>query len=193
MQHITTSKKKNIDENIKDVYNDDIVIEENENIDSKIKKLKGRLNKCLKENKENLLGWQRSRADFVNAKKENEDKIKDSFVYAKGEFLEELLPVVDSFEMAFANKDAWEKVDKDWRIGVEYIYTQFLSILKNNGVKQIDPVDEKFNPSAHISMDTIEVDKKKKDGVVVNVIQKGYEHNGKIIRAAKVIVSRYKK
>jgi len=185
-------KKEDVEEDLEDVYNDDIIIEENETVEGKVKKLKEKLNECLKENRENLLGWQRSRADFVNAKKENENKVKESFVYATGEFIEELLPVVDSFEMAFADKEAWEKVDKNWRIGVEYIYSQLLSILENNGLKQIDPTGEKFNPSFHTSMEMINTDKKKDDSVVMSVIQKGYKHNGKVIRAAKVRVAQYK-
>jgi len=193
-------KDKNTDKQQENKDNEDVVFEE-ENVeitgfglskDEKTKKLKEKLDKCLKESKENLLGWQRSRADFINAKKENEERVKQSFVFAKRELIEDILPVVDSFEMAFSDKDAWEKVDKNWRIGVEYIYSQLLSILENNGLKQVDPVGEKFNPNFHTSMEMVDTNKKKEDGVVVSVIQKGYEHNGKIIRAAKVRVARYK-
>ncbi len=185
-------KKQDVEEDFEDVYNDDITLEENETVEGKVKKLKGKLNECLKENRENLLGWQRSRADFVNAKKENEDRVRESFTHATGEFMEELFPVVDSFDMAFADKDAWEKVDKNWRVGVEYIYSQLLSVLENNGLKQIDPKGEKFDPNFHTSMEMIDTDKKKEDDIVVDVIQKGYEHNGKVIRAAKVRVAQHK-
>lgn len=185
-------KKQKVDELSEDMYNDDVIIEEDDTTDGKIKKLKEKLNKCLKENRENLLGWQRARADFVNAKKENEERVKDSFNHAKSEFVEELLPVIDSFEMAFADKDAWGKVDENWRVGVEYIYSQLLSVLENNGFKQIDPKGKKFDPNFHVSMEMVDTDKKKDDGVIVGVIQKGYEHNGKVIRAAKVKVAQYK-
>ncbi len=186
-------KKKVKSEESEDIYNDDIVIEENDTLDGKIKKIREKLTKCQKENKENLLGWQRSRADFVNAKKDNDEKIRESFSYARSEFIEELLPVVDSFEMAFSDKDAWDKVDKNWRVGVEYIHSQLISVLESNGLKQINPINEKFNPNYHTSVEIIDTNKKKEDDIVVNVIQKGYECNGKILRASKVCVGQYKK
>jgi molecular chaperone GrpE len=193
-------KEENIDNQLDDTYNNDVIFEEEPkgrtfggDSEEKVKKMKEKLNKCLKENRENLLGWQRCRADFVNAKKENEEKVKQSFVFAKGELMEEILPVIDSFEMAFANKEAWENVDKQWRMGVEYIHTQLLSILEGNGLKQIDPLSQKFDPSLHTSMEVVDTDDKKQDDIVVEVVQKGYEMNGKVIRAAKVKVGRYKK
>lgn len=185
--------KKNINSKVDDTYIDDIVIEEDDTQEAKIKKIKAKLTKCLIENKENLLGWQRSRADFINAKKENEEKLKELISFSKGEFINQILPVVDSFEMAFSNKDAWEKVDKNWRVGVEYIYSQLLSILENNGLKQIDPIGEKFDPNFHISTEMIDVESKKDDDIVMEVVQKGYEHNRKVIRPASVKVARHKK
>jgi molecular chaperone GrpE len=196
---MTHKKQNKIDKIEDDMYHNDVVFEE-ESVsrmvgginEEKVKKLKEKLSKCIKENKENLLGWQRARADFVNAKKENEQKIKQSYSFAKRNIVEELLPVVDSFEIAFADKEAWEKVDKNWRIGVEYIYTQLLSVLENNGFKQIHPIGEKFDPNFHISIEIIDTNKKKEDNTIVDVIQKGYEINGEILRAAKVKVAQYK-
>ncbi len=185
--------KQNINNEVEDTYVDDVVIEEDDTQEAKMKKIKAKLAKCLIENKENLLGWQRSRADFINAKKENEEKLKELISFSRGDFISQILPVVDSFEMAFSNKDAWEKVDKNWRVGVEYIYSQLLSVLENNGLKQVDPIGEKFDPNFHISMEMVDIDTKKDDGIIVDVIQKGYKHEGKVIRPASVKVARYKK
>ena len=193
---MTSSKKGNINNNkdySDDVDGDGIVFEETGQTEEKIKKLKAKLDKCLKENKENLLGWQRARADFVNAKKENNKKIKESFAYAKSELINELLPVMDSFDMAFSNKEAWENVDKNWRTGVEYIHSQLTTILENNGLKQIDPKGQRFDPKFHASIETIATDDKKEDGIIMEVVQKGYELNGNVLRAAKVKVGQYKK
>lgn len=190
-------KKKKVDTSKNDMYNDDVVFEDEDSemedaaMKDKIKKLREALEQCRKENKENLLGWQRARADFVNAKKENEQKMKDSFSFAKGQLIEELLPVVDSFEMAFSNKDAWEKVDKNWRVGVEYIYSQLLSVLERNGVKEINPLGQTFNPQFHTSVETVAAENKDDDEKVVEVMQKGYEVNGRVLRPARVKVARY--
>jgi len=187
------SLKKKKSEKIDDSQLEDIIVEESDIPQDKIKKIKDKLNKCLSENKENLLGWQRARADFVNAKKENEKRIKDSSSYAKANLIEEMLPVADSFEMAFTDKEAWEKVDKNWRIGVEYIYSQLISVFEANGVKQINPLGSKFDHNLHASVETIETNKEKEDGIIVEVIQKGYELNGKVLRPAKVKVAQYKR
>lgn len=193
-------KDQNTDKQQESKDNEDVVFEE-ENVeitgfgfskDEKTKKLKEKLDKCLKESKENLLGWQRSRADFINAKKENEERVKQSFVFAKRELIEDILPVVDSFEMAFSNKEAWENIDNGWRTGVEYIYTQLLSILESNGLKPINSIGEKFNPNFHTSVEMVDTKNKKEDDIVVEVIQKGYEMNGGVIRAARVKVGRFK-
>ncbi len=188
---MSLQKKKK--EKINDSHLEDITLEESDIPQDKIKKIKDKLNKCLSENKENLLGWQRARADFVNAKKENEKKVKESSLYAKASLIEEMLTVADSFEMAFADKKAWEKVDKNWRIGVEYIYSQLISIFESNGVKQINPLGDEFDHNLHASIETVETDNKKEDGIIVEVVQKGYELNGKVLREAKVKVAQYKK
>jgi len=192
---MTSPKKGNLTTNNHqdDVNNDDIILEETEQVEQKIKKLKEKLNKCLKENKENLLGWQRARADFINAKKENEKRVGESYAYIKSEFISELLPVVESFEMAFSDKKAWEKVDKNWRVGVEYIHSQLTSILENNGLEEIKPKGEKFDPKFHASVETVPTNKKKEDGIVMEVTQKGYKLNDNILRAAKVKVGQFKK
>ncbi len=189
-----SSKKKKITTD--DVSNntdvDDIVFEETGQAEGKLKKLKEKLSHCLKENKENLDGWQRSRADFVNAKKENEQKIKEFSIYAKSEFISELFPVIDSFDMAFSNKEAWEKVDKNWRTGVEYIHSQLTSVFENNGLKEINPKNETFDPRFHTSTETVTISNKKDDGMVVEVVQKGYELNENVLRPAKVKVGKFK-
>ncbi len=187
------SPKKKENKKIDDSQIEDIVFEESDIPQDKIKKIKSKLDKCLSENKENLLGWQRTRADFVNAKKENEKKVRESSSYAKANLIEEMLPVADSFEMAFADKEAWEKVDKNWRIGVEYIYSQLISIFESNGVKQINPLGDKFDHNLHASIEIVETDNKKEDGIIVGVVQKGYELNGRVLREAKVKVAQYKK
>ena len=94
--------------------------------------------------------------------------------------------------MAFSNKEAWEKIDKNWRIGVESIYNQFLSVLEQNNVKQIDN-NGIFNPEFHQSIDVILTQDKKDDGRIAKIIKKGYKIENKIIRPTQVKVYKYKK
>jgi len=156
-----------------------------------IKKLKEKLKTCQKERQEYLDGWQRAKADFVNARKE-EEKTRGEFVkFVKIDLLIQLLSVVDSFESAFSNK-TWEKIDKGWRAGVEHIHSQLLGILKENGLVQVNPSGEAFDPTLHESVELVATTKKEESGKIIEVVQKGYTLNGKIIRPARVKVGEYR-
>ncbi|HVY55169.1 MAG TPA: nucleotide exchange factor GrpE, partial [Thermodesulfobacteriota bacterium] len=95
------------------------------------------IDKIKAERDEYLAGWQRAKADFANHKKQTEAMMKEFRTMANEGLVEELLPVLSSFEMAFANKAAWEKADRNWRSGVEYIYGQLKGVLDQNGLKEV--------------------------------------------------------
>ncbi len=153
------------------------------------KKLRDKLKKCTEEKQEYLDGWQRAKADLVNAKKDFEAQKKDFVKFAKGDLLMQIIPVLDSFDMAFKNT---EGVSKEWLSGVRYIQTQFMTILNENGVKEINPENEKFDPNKHTAVETINVDEEEKDNIILEVVQRGYSLNSKIIREAKVHVGEYR-
>ncbi|GMQ94974.1 MAG: nucleotide exchange factor GrpE [Patescibacteria group bacterium] len=172
--------------------NEDVTIEAiEEDPAGSIKKLREKLKSCTKEKREYLEGWQRAKADFINAKKGNEARVKELSDFAKEELITDILPAIDSFEMAFADTKTWEAVEKNWRKGIEYIHSQLLAALESNGLKQTDPRGETFNPALHSSVELVKTNTKADDGKVVEVVQKGYELNGKIVRAAKVKVGQY--
>ena len=155
--------------------------------------LEEKLAKCELERQEYLDGWQRSKADFVNARREDEKLRLELVKYAKADLVIELLGVVDNFDRAFANKEVWEKVDKNWRIGVEYIYSQLMEILKNNGVTEVGKVGEKFDATIHQSVDAKESADETLDDTVAEITFKGFMLNGRIIRPAKVVIWHLKK
>lgn len=159
---------------------------------SKTKKLKEKLQKCMEERKEYLDGWQRMKADSINLKKEEEKKRAELAGLIREDMAGQLLPVLDSFELAFSNKEAWEKVDENWRKGVEYIYSQLCATLKDNGLEVVDPINKIFDPRAHTSVGVVEVNDEEKDGFVAEVLQKGYVMKDRVIRAARVKVGKYK-
>ena len=162
-----------------------------QNSAAKLKQLREKLKIAEAERAEYLAGWQRAKADLINARKRDEEDKKDFIKYANEDLIGEMLPVLDSFGMAFANKEAWEKVDKNWRAGVEYIYSQLISTLERFGVKLIDPKGQKFDPNYQISIESVPVTDKAQDGMIVEVVQKGYELNSKAIRAPKVKVGEF--
>lgn len=172
---------------------DDIVSEEDENTPRLIAKLRDKLKVCENEKQENLNGWQRAKADFINFKKRSEEENRELIKFANGRLIEEIIPVLESFEMAFSNKKVWESLPEVWRKGVEYIHNQLLSVLKSNGLEELSPSKgEKFDPNIHIAESSEEIFDKKEDNVIIQVVKKGYRLNGKMITPPRVIIAEYK-
>ena len=163
-----------------------------EDLKKTLKKLRGDLKIAKKEKEEYLLGWQKERADFANYKKE-EDNRRVMFSEAMRErILSSFLSVMDSFNMAFTNKEAWEKVDSSWRKGVEYIYSQMNGVFEEYGVKPVGEVGDVFDPSQHESIDVVATEKNEDNHKIATVIQKGYKLADRVIRPARVNVFEYK-
>lgn len=163
-----------------------------EDLKKTLKKFRADLKACQKEKEEYLTGWQKERAEFANYRKAEDDRRKNTREMAREDILERFLSVMDSFNMAFANREAWEKVDAGWRQGVEYIYSQMNSIFEEYGVKAVGKEGEIFNPAVHESIELIQTDKKELDHTIANVIQKGYKMGEHVLRPAKVKVYEYK-
>lgn len=155
--------------------------------------LKDKLAACLKEKQEYLDKWQRSTADFMNARKRDVEDNERFRKYAAENLVAELLPVLESFNIAFGNKEAWEKVDKNWRTGVEYIANQLKGVLEGNGLKELNPLGEKFDPMAHEAVEFAEVADEKENQKIVEVLHKGYTFYDRVLKAPKVRIAEYKK
>lgn len=173
---------------------DDIVIEEDEeNASPKdaLKKLREKLKVAVEEKQKYLDGWQRDKADFINSRKRDEEDKRQLLTFAEANLITELIPALDAFDMAMANKEAWEKADKNWRTGVEYIYSQISGVLESHGLKKINPKGELFDPNHHHSVAVIETGRKDEDGKILEVSGYGYTLNGKVIREPQVKVGQY--
>lgn len=156
---------------------------------AKIADLRAKLKACEAEKMEYLSGWQRAKADLVNASRRHEDERKRFVAMGEENVIAEVVPALDGFDMAMANKEAWEKVDPAWRSGIEYIRTQMLAALSNFGIESIRPLGEQFDPAKHHSIETVATDDAGKDNTVVEVVQAGYVRNGSVIRPATVKVA----
>ncbi len=164
-----------------------------ENDEDAVKKLKGKLKICTEERGEYLDGWQRAKADLVNARKNFDAERIRMIGYATESLILEILPVIDSFEMAFSNKSVWETVAPNWRIGVEYIYQQLLKVLQEQNITQFNPHGEIFNPEQHTAIETLPTRDPEKDHTIIEVVSRGYKMHDKIIRPAQVKTARYEK
>ena len=163
-------------------------VEEDENNDPKllVKKLREKLKNCEKERTEFLDGWQRSKADYINANKALNDAKTSLLNFAESGLIEDLLPVLDSFYAARINKVAWEATPKEWRLGIEYIEQQLKNVLTGRGLTILIPENEMFNHEIHEAVG----EEGGESGKIISVRQPGYQFKGKLIRSARVIVGK---
>ncbi len=168
---------------------EDIIFDEEDVQDTQVvKKLRNKLRNCEKEKREYLDGWQRAKADLMNSKKEAREVLERATAQSRETLAAELLPVLDSFDMAFRG-EAWGNVDKVWQKGVEYIHTQLLGVLSAHGVEQFGKVGDTFDPNLYEAAKERE-DKDAKPNTIVEVLQTGYKTKDSIIRPARVIVAK---
>lgn len=172
---------------------DDVVFDEDSKLGTQetIKKLRAKLKTAVEEKQAYLNGWQRDKAEFVNARKRDEEAKTDFLKFSKQGIIEEILPVLDSFDMALGKSDASgaaKEVPKEWRDGVERIQNQFMGILAKHGVKAFGEVGDAFDPNLHHSIGMVKTENKDDDHKVAEILQKGYLMQEKVVRPALVKV-----
>lgn len=181
---------------MKEEKNDDIEIDSSDVDDSvvaegsaqeSIKKLRERLKETETKAKEYLDGWQRNKADFINLRKRDEEAKIEFIKYAKLSILEGLIPVLDSFNIALSHP----LIGSGQETNIKPIYDQLMGILKVNGLEEIEPLGNTFNPQEHEALGAIQTEEKEKDHKVLEILQKGYKLNGKVIRPAKVKIGEF--
>jgi len=180
------------DEDKKNVENEEKVEyiseerEKSSNFERKIKKLKEKLRSCQKEKEEYLAGWQKERADFINYKKDEEERLKEKELFQKEKIVLEILLTLDNIKRA--EKELPEEIkENQWVKGVLEIKSQVKNLLKKEGVEEIKS-EEKFNPEFHEAVEVIEGE----DNKIIEVLQDGYLFKGKVLRPAMVKVGKSK-
>jgi len=169
--------------NTDDTQEEEIVYEEDAGAEL-VKKLRAKLKKCEQEKKEYLDGWQRLKADTLNAQKtqgKNAELMKNRVAQ---NFVHELLPALDSFDIA-TQGDSWENVDTVWRQGIEYVHTQLLTGLLNSGIESYGVAGELFDPNLHEAAAHVDGGE---SNTIAKVERRGYKMGDTVIRAAQVTV-----
>lgn len=142
------------------------------------------------EQKNLLAGWKRCQADFENYKKRQTELQWELAKYSGLNLIMQILPVLDNFHAATDHIPQDQK-DNQWVMGIMYIQKQLEKILEDNGVKEIktepgDMFDPKIHEAVHNSNQEGDKDGQHK---IAKVVLKGYRMEGKVIRAARVIVN----
>ncbi|MBN2347892.1 MAG: nucleotide exchange factor GrpE [Bacteroidales bacterium] len=138
-------------------------------------------------NKELHDKYLRLSAEFDNYRKRTLKEKADLTKYAGAEILKNILPVIDDFERGMKNIEQAGDIQaiKD---GVIHIYNKFGEFLKQNGVKEIDALKKDFDYDFHEAITKIPAPEKNLKGKIVDVIEKGYLLNDKVIRFSKVVI-----
>lgn len=139
--------------------------------------------KKAEENWELLL---RTKAEMENLRKRTEKDLEKAHKYGIEKFVSEMLPVKDSMEMGLAAQDA---TVESLHEGMELTMNMFNSALEKLSVKEINPLNEAFDPELHQAMTMQESDEVEANTVLA-VMQKGYQLNERLVRPAMVVVSK---
>jgi molecular chaperone GrpE len=131
----------------------------------------------------------RAQAEMENVRRRAARDVENAHKYALERFTSDLLPVLDSLEKAIeaAGESAGEAAGAI-KEGVELSLKLFLTTLEKAGVIQVDPHGEPFDPQLHEAMAMVP-NPDTEPNSVIEVMQKGYTLNGRLVRAAKVVVS----
>ncbi|KTC66121.1 Heat-shock protein GrpE(HSP-70 cofactor) (plasmid) [Legionella adelaidensis] len=129
----------------------------------------------------------RAMAELDNVRRRAEREVSNAHRYGLERFVSSLLPVIDSLEQAL--QVAEKQDDSNMQEGLELTMKLFLDVLQRFDIKQINPEGEAFNPQLHEAMSMQEIPGVEAN-TIVNVFQKGYTLNDRVIRPARVIVAK---
>lgn len=139
----------------------------------------------IKERAEYLDGWQRSRAELANYKRDEAKRIDELMKFANGTLIRDLIMVLDNFDLAIMAMEKQGSVEK----GIYLIKAQLEDILKQHGLEKMTvTVGEQFDPAKHEAVAS--VDSELESGTIVEEVERGYYLQGKLIRPSRVKVAR---
>lgn len=130
----------------------------------------------------------RLQAEFDNFRRRTQKEKLDLIKSAGEKVLIDILPVIDDFERGIQAMNAEDEAAKAMKEGVELIYNRFRDFMKQNGVTEIEAMEQEFDTDVHEALTKIPAPSEELKGKVVDVIQKGYMMNEKVIRFAKVVI-----
>ncbi|MDR0961008.1 MAG: nucleotide exchange factor GrpE [Mediterranea sp.] len=141
-------------------------------------------NQTIEQEKDKYL---RLSAEFDNYRKRTMKEKAELILNGGEKTISAILPVVDDFERALQNMASATDIAAV-KEGVELIYTKFMSVLGQNGVKTIDAVGRPLDTDYHEAIAVVPAPEEAQKGVIIDCVQTGYTLNDKVIRHAKVVV-----
>ncbi len=131
--------------------------------------------------------YMRLYSEFDNYRKRTAKERIELQKSASREIILDILPVVDDLERAIQSFEE-HQLSEEAKKGIELIYTKLINILNQKGLKEIEAMGQTFDTDFHEAITNIQAPSKKMKGKIMDVVQKGYTLNGKVIRYAQVVV-----
>jgi len=145
-----------------------------------------KLSKKTEENPDYLEQWKRERANFLNYRAEESERIERAISFARQELILGVIEILDNIHIAQSNLPDDLK-ENQWVVGILKTKEQIRQLLRNYGVEEIETPDQ-FDPHCCEAIETVE--SQKDSGSIVEVVKRGYSHKGKIIRPIKVKIAK---
>ena len=184
MEDVNQESNETTDDEVEVVEHTDSDSSEADDLNQQIKELQMQL--AAKD--EEIL---RVAAEGMNAQKRLQRELENTRKYANEKLLKSMVPVMDSFDKALeiVHDDEVEVTVEAMVEGTINTQQSLTKVLQEYGIEIINPVGEKFDPEIHEAMSMVDSENHEKN-TVVDVFQKGYLLNGRVIRAAMVVVAR---
>jgi molecular chaperone GrpE len=131
----------------------------------------------------------RAAAEAQNIRRRAEKDAENARKFALEKFAGDMLPVVDNLDRALASADVEDEALKSILEGVELTRKTLIDALARHNVEQLNPVGEPFNPEYHEAMAMVP-NPDVEPNSVMDVMQKGYTLNGRLLRAAMVVIAK---
>jgi len=155
-----------------------------EQAETEIGALQRQLEEAQAKAAENLDGWQRSQAEFINYKNRVQRDREMDYASMKGDIIRKILPVLDDLERSLEHRPE----GNSWADGMELIARKFRNVLEAEGVKRIEAEGQLFDPNFHEAISS-EPSEEVESGHVIAVVQSGYLLGERVIRPAMVRVA----
>ena len=195
-----TAKKKTVKEEIEEEIVDDSIgaeediseevstgeLEADSANDADEESIEDQLTAALKKADDNWDQFLRTKAEMENLRRRNQKDVENAHKYGLEKLINELIPIKEGMELGMAVEDA--TVDS-LHEGMQLTLNMFSTAFDKLAVEVINPVDEKFDPDLHQAM-TMQPSDDVEPNTVLQVLQKGYRLNERLIRPAMVIVSK---
>ena len=171
-------KEKTVKEKTEKASSKNALVEENENLKKEIETLKVQAEEFKDK-------WMRNVAEFDNYKKRNAKLWQDAFNEGVANVVVKILPVGDNLDWALTLG-----LDEKTAEGIKNVKRKYLETLQSLEIEEIDPQGQPFDPNVAEAVMQVEAGEGEESDTVKQVFQKGYRKNDKIIRYAKVSVTK---